>query len=248
MCAAVRLQRVAAAVPSRSFAAGGKPAIQLFGVSGRYATALYAAAGSQVAAVEAELKTISAARKSNPKFEMFISDPTLSNSMKTDTLKAIMTKGGYSDTTAKFLSANNHALRLPQPLRSLFYRKQSHLGLTFVSRRVLLRPDLVVENRRLNDLEKITKDLSKLTAADRSELSAIVKTAVKLTPKQEKALQKALTAHPDVGAGNSLTMSNVVDANIIGGIVVEVEDGGVTRVIDLSAKKKLSQLKQLLAA
>ena len=64
----------------------------------------------------------------------------------------------------------------------------------------------------------------------------------------EKALQKALTAHPDVGAGNSLTMSNVVDANIIGGIVVEVEDGGVTRVIDLSAKKKLSELKQLLAA
>lgn len=113
---------------------------------------------------------------------------------------------------------------------------------------MLLRPDLVVENRRLNDLEKITKDLSKLTAADRSELSAIVKTAVKLTPKQEKALQKALTAHPDVGAGNSLTMSNVVDANIIGGIVVEVEDGGVTRVIDLSAKKKLSELKQLLAA
>ena len=30
--------------------------------------------------------------------------------------------------------------------------------------------------------------------------------------------------------------------------VVEVEDGGVTRVIDLSAKKKLSELKQLLSA
>jgi hypothetical protein len=108
-------QRVAAAVPSRSFAAGGKPAIQLFGVSGRYATALYTAAGGQVASVEAELKSIAAARKSDAKFEMFISDPTLSNTMKTDTLKAIMTKGGYSDTTAKFMSANGPGLRLPSP-------------------------------------------------------------------------------------------------------------------------------------
>merc|ERR1719223_1589476 len=122
-----------------------------------------------------------------------------------------MTKGGYSDTTAKFLN-------------------------------------LVVENRRLGDLEKITEDFMKLTAADRSELSATVKTAVRLTQKQEKALQKALTAHPAVGGGNAVTMSNVVDSSIVGGIVVEVEDGGVTRVIDLSAKKKLSELKQLLSA
>ncbi len=109
-------QRVAAAVPSRSFAAGGKPAIQLFGVSGRYATALYTAAGGQVATVEGELKSIANARKSDPKFEMFISDPTLSNSMKIDTLKAIMTKGGYSDTTAKFMSANAPGLCLPSLL------------------------------------------------------------------------------------------------------------------------------------
>jgi ATP synthase F1 delta subunit len=108
-------------------------------------------------------------------------------------------------------------------------------------------PDLVVENRRLGDLQKITDDFCKLTAADRSELSAVVKTAVKLTPKQEKALQKALTAHPSVGGGNAVTMSNVVDSSIVGGLVVEVEDGGVTRVIDLSAKKKLSELKQLLS-
>jgi F-type H+-transporting ATPase subunit O len=113
---------------------------------------------------------------------------------------------------------------------------------------VLLGPDLVVENRRLGDLSKITEDFLKLTAADRSELSAIVKTAVKLTQKQEKALVKALTAHPSVGAGNAVTMSNVVDSSIVGGLVVEVEDGGVTRVIDLSAKKKLSELKQLLSA
>lgn len=100
-------------MPSRSFAAGGKPTIQLFGVSGRYATALYAAAGSAVPTVEAELKSIAAARAADPKFEMFITDPTMSNSVKTDTINAIMTKGGYSDTTSKFLSANAPILRLP---------------------------------------------------------------------------------------------------------------------------------------
>ena len=76
----------------------------------------------------------------------------------------------------------------------------------------------------------------------------MVKTAVKLTKKQEKALQAALTKHPSVGNGVAVSMSNVVDSGVIGGLVVEVEDGGVTRVIDLSAKKKLSELKQLLAA
>jgi F0F1-type ATP synthase delta subunit len=102
------------AVPSRTFAAaGGKPAIQLFGVSGRYATALYAAGGAQVASIESELKSIAAARKADPKFEIFISDPTLSNTMKLDTFKAIVTKGGYSDTTAKFLSACRPA-RVPR--------------------------------------------------------------------------------------------------------------------------------------
>ena len=119
-----------APVPVRCFAASTKPAIQLFGVSGRYATALYQVAAEKgaLADVEAELTGIAALRDSSPQFANFMDDPTLSVSQRTDTMDAIMAKGGYSETTAKFFG-------------------------------------VVIENRRLPDLAKITDDFLKLTAA-----------------------------------------------------------------------------------
>ena len=248
LCLVFLSQRLAA-VPARGFAAGGKPAIQLFGVSGRYATALYQAGAGNLAGIEGELRGIAAMRSSDARFELFISDPTLSNTMKKDTITAIMAKGGYSQTTEKFLSASSPPLlRLPRAFSPRCRAGALTLSELTICRRAALFTELVIENRRLGDLTKITDDFLKLTAADRSELSAVVKTAIKLTPKQEKALQAALTKHPAVGNGVAVSMTNTVDSGIIGGLVVEVEDGGVTRVIDLSAKKKLSELKQLLAA
>ena len=125
-----------APVPVRCFAASTKPAIQLFGVSGRYATALYQVAAEKgaLADVEAELTGIAALRDSSPQFANFMDDPTLSVSQRTDTMDAIMAKGGYSETTAKFFG-------------------------------------VVIENRRLPDLAKITDDFLKLTAAGKSSLA-----------------------------------------------------------------------------
>ena len=122
-------------MPVRCFAASTKPAIQLFGVSGRYATALYQVAAEKgaLADVEAELTGIAALRDSSPQFANFMDDPTLSVSQRTDTMDAIMAKGGYSETTAKFFG-------------------------------------VVIENRRLPDLAKITDDFLKLTAAGKSSL------------------------------------------------------------------------------
>ena len=122
-------------MPVRCFAASTKPAIQLFGVSGRYATALYQVAAEKgaLADVEAELTGIAALRDSSPQFANFMDDPTLSVSQRTDTMDAIMAKGGYSETTAKFFG-------------------------------------VVIENRRLPDLAKITDDFLKLTAAGKTSL------------------------------------------------------------------------------
>lgn len=94
-------------MPARGFAAGGKPAIQLFGASGRYATALYQAGAANLPGIEGELRGIAAMRATDPRFELLISDPTLSNTMKKNTVNAIMKKGGYSQTTEKFLSASS---------------------------------------------------------------------------------------------------------------------------------------------
>ena len=93
-----------------------------------------AAEKGALADVEAELTGIAALRDSSPQFANFMDDPTLSVSQRTDTMDAIMAKGGYSETTAKFFG-------------------------------------VVIENRRLPDLAKITDDFLKLTAAGKSSLA-----------------------------------------------------------------------------
>merc|ERR1711972_1078591 len=65
-----------------------KPPIQLFGLQGRYATALYSAAVKEKSldAVEKEVKMAQALFKSDAKFDEFIRNPTVARSLKKDDL------------------------------------------------------------------------------------------------------------------------------------------------------------------
>lgn len=195
-----------APVPVRCFAASTKPAIQLFGVSGRYATALYQVAAEKgaLADVEAELTGIAALRDSSPQFANFMDDPTLSVSQRTDTMDAIMAKGGYSETTAKFFGVVIENRRLPD----LAKITDDFLKLTAAGKSSLPPPNALVSCRSAE--KSLGSGANKLRAggwcwvADRSELTATVTAAAKVTPKQMAALQKALSAHPEIGKGNEV--------------------------------------------
>eukprot|EP01047_Picozoa_sp_COSAG01_P012731 COSAG01_NODE_581_length_15195_cov_16.315291_13_plen_93_part_00 len=63
-----------------------------------------------------------------------------------------------------------------------------------------------------------------------------------MTAKQAKALEKALTAHKDIGNGKTVTVTPIVDPKIRGGMIVELDD----KVIDTSTAKKLTELQMLL--
>ncbi|VEN45139.1 unnamed protein product [Callosobruchus maculatus] len=84
----------------RSFSTGNianqmvKPPIQLFGVEGRYATALYSAATKQKTLdnVEKDLIKFQTSMRSDPKLKSFIENPTIKRNVKADALKAAAQK------------------------------------------------------------------------------------------------------------------------------------------------------------
>nr|CAI5819119.1 unnamed protein product [Callosobruchus analis]CAI5864817.1 unnamed protein product [Callosobruchus analis] len=71
-----------------------KPPIQLFGVEGRYATALYSAATKQKTLdnVEKDLIKFQTSMRSDAKLKNFIENPTIKRSVKADALKAAAQK------------------------------------------------------------------------------------------------------------------------------------------------------------
>lgn len=71
-----------------------KPPVQLFGLEGRYATALYSGASKmkQLDKVEKELIKFQADMKSDAKLKEFIINPTIKRPLKASALKHLATK------------------------------------------------------------------------------------------------------------------------------------------------------------
>ncbi|XP_049872606.1 ATP synthase subunit O, mitochondrial [Pectinophora gossypiella] len=82
-----------------------KPPVQVFGLEGRYASALYSAASKSKAldTVEKELTQFQQSIKSDAKLKEFIINPTLKRNLKAEALKHLATKTSMSATTSNLL-------------------------------------------------------------------------------------------------------------------------------------------------
>ncbi|XP_026748780.2 ATP synthase subunit O, mitochondrial [Galleria mellonella] len=82
-----------------------KPPVQVFGLEGRYASALYSAASKSktLDVVEKELSQFQQNIKSDAILKEFIINPTLKRNLKADALKAVATKTNLSPTTSNLL-------------------------------------------------------------------------------------------------------------------------------------------------
>ncbi|KPJ19788.1 ATP synthase subunit O, mitochondrial [Papilio machaon] len=82
-----------------------KPTVQVFGLEGRYATALYSAASKSKSldVVEKELRQFQQSIKADAKLKEFIINPTLKRSLKVDALKHVSSKVNLSATTSNLL-------------------------------------------------------------------------------------------------------------------------------------------------
>ncbi|XP_066251101.1 ATP synthase subunit O, mitochondrial [Euwallacea similis] len=82
-----------------------KPPVQIFGIEGRYATALYSAASKQktLEAVEKDLLKLQQSLKSDPKFKDFILNPTIKRSSKSHAIKAVSSKVSLKPESSNLL-------------------------------------------------------------------------------------------------------------------------------------------------
>ncbi|XP_072755193.1 ATP synthase subunit O, mitochondrial [Anoplolepis gracilipes] len=83
-----------------------KPPIQVFGLEGRYAMALYSAASKEKAldAVEKDLITFQGLLKTNAKLTDFVKDPSIKRKDKAEAFKAIGSKVNLNPATANLLT------------------------------------------------------------------------------------------------------------------------------------------------
>ncbi|KAF7268775.1 ATP synthase subunit O, mitochondrial [Rhynchophorus ferrugineus] len=84
-----------------------KPPVQIFGIEGRYATALYSAASKQktLDAVEKDLVSLQQSLRKDLKFREFILNPTIKRNLKSEALKAVSSKISLKPESANLLQA-----------------------------------------------------------------------------------------------------------------------------------------------
>lgn len=82
-----------------------KPPVQVFGMEGRYATALYSAGSKdkKLDAIERELVKFQSSMKTDAKLREFIENPTIKRKLKAEALKAVASKTSLSSHTSNLL-------------------------------------------------------------------------------------------------------------------------------------------------
>jgi F-type H+-transporting ATPase subunit O len=185
-----------------------KPPVQLFGIDGTYATALYSASvqDSSVAQSFQELSKVDNLLKTDAKVKNFLLDPSLTKQDKTSVIEVVAQKLSLDKTTANFLK-------------------------------------VLSENNRLDHLSGIYEKFGQLNDASQGVVEAKITSAKPLDSKILKRLQSSIAKSSFVGEGKTLKLSNDVNPDILGGLIVEVGD----RTVDLSIQSKVSKINQSLA-
>lgn len=101
---------------------------------------------------------------------------------------------------------------------------------------------LLAENNRLSLIPHIVEKFETLANASKGVVEATITSASPLDNKTLNRLQSAISKSSFVGEGKTLKVSNRINTDILGGIVVEVGD----RTVDLSISNKIAKLNKAL--
>ncbi|ODV81485.1 F1 complex, OSCP/delta subunit of ATPase [Suhomyces tanzawaensis NRRL Y-17324] len=184
-----------------------KPPIQLFGIDGTYASALYSAS-VQESSIEQSfqaLTKINGLLESDHKVREILVNPVLTKDDRNVAIKTISQNLKLDKTVTNFLN-------------------------------------VLAENNRLSNFGAIYEKFSLLNDAHKGVVEAKVTSAKPLDSKILKRLQTSIGKSSFVGEGKTLKLSNTVNPDILGGLVVEVGD----RTVDLSISAKVAKLNQTL--
>lgn len=195
---------------SRSLASAAKstkPPIQLFGIDGTYANALYSATiqQSDMAQTYKSLEKIENVIKGDPQLKNALTNPSLTKDDRVAIAKSVANHLSLDKTTANFLT-------------------------------------VLAENNRLGNFSSVFQKFGLLNDAYNGVVEAKVTSAKPLESKILKRLQTSIGKSSFVGEGKTLKLTNQVNPEILGGLVVEVGD----RTVDVSIANKVARLNQTL--
>ncbi|KAF7542473.1 hypothetical protein G7Z17_g11544 [Cylindrodendrum hubeiense] len=100
----------------------------------------------------------------------------------------------------------------------------------------------LAENNRLGLLPGVTEKFATLISAARGEVEVTVTSAQPLDRRTLNRLEAAVSKSAYIGAGQKLKVTNTVNSDIVGGLVVEIGD----RTIDLSVSARIAKMNKLL--
>ncbi|CAH0001604.1 unnamed protein product [Clonostachys byssicola] len=102
--------------------------------------------------------------------------------------------------------------------------------------------ETLAENNRLGLLGGVCQKFSELVAAARGEVELKITSAQGLDNRTLNRLSNAVSKSAYVGPGKTLKVTNSVNPEIVGGLVVEIGD----RTIDLSVSARIAKMNKLL--
>jgi len=115
-----------------------------------------------------------------------------------------------------------------QVLREIFEKSFQSLTMSFF--------DIIIRKKREYFLDQIAKAFIEQYYAYNKISTVMVKTAVQVNDKVNNEIKQQL----EKATGNKIVISNSVDADLIGGLVIQIED----RLYDASISGKLKQVRK----
>jgi len=184
-----------------------KPPIQLYGLDGTYANALYSAS-AQDSSIESSFQALSKITDlidKDPKVKEYLTSPVLNKEDRATVISVVASNLKLDKTVTNFLT-------------------------------------VLSDNNRLSNLKSIYEKFALLNDAHKGIVEGKVTSASPLDSKIIKRLQTAIAKSSLIGEGKTLKLSNSVNPEILGGLVVEVGD----KTVDLSVQAKVARLNQTL--
>ncbi|KAI0885295.1 putative oligomycin sensitivity conferring protein [Annulohypoxylon maeteangense] len=158
------------------------------------------------------------------------------------TAKALSTLGSLVSKDARLASILSTPTLTEKDKSAIIAELQKNVGAGSANETVKNFLATLAENNRLGILEGICEKFGQIMSASRGEVELIVTSAQQLDSKILSRLETAVAKSQYVGQGKKLKVTNQVNPDIIGGLVVEIGD----RTIDLSVSSKLAKMNKLL--
>ncbi|KAH9907992.1 OSCP-domain-containing protein [Xylariomycetidae sp. FL2044] len=158
------------------------------------------------------------------------------------TAKALNTLGDLYTKDPKLATILDTPTLTESDKSAIVAELQKSLGTTGSNETVKNFLATLAENNRLGLLKGVCDKFGEIMSASRGELEMTVTSAQPLDNRTLNRLENAVTKSQYVGQGKKLKVTNQVNPDIIGGLVVEIGD----RTIDLSVSSKIAKMNKLL--